>query len=41
MGFKDVAHLEVGFNGWREAGEAGEAVEDVGATSRWVRREPG
>ena len=38
MGFKDVAHLEVGFNGWREAGEA---VEDVGATSRWVRREPG
>ena len=38
MGFKDVAHLEVGFNGWREGGEA---VEDVGATSRWVRRESG
>ena len=38
MGFKDVAHLEVGFNGWREAGEA---VEDVRATSRWVRRESG
>ena len=36
MGFKDVAHLEVGFNGWREAGEA---VEDVRSTSRWVRRE--
>ena len=35
MGFRDVAHLEVGFNGWREGGEA---VEDVGATSRWVRR---
>ncbi len=35
MGFKEVAHLEVGFNGWREGGEA---VEDVGATSRWVRR---
>ncbi len=38
MGFKDVAHLEVGFDGWREGGEA---VEDVGATSRWVRRESG
>ena len=38
MGFTDVAHLEVGFNGWREAGEA---VEDVSATSRWVRRKPG
>ena len=38
MGFKDVAHLEVGFDGWRERGEA---VEDVGATSRWVRRESG
>ena len=36
MGFKDVAHLEVGFNGWREAGEA---VEDVRSTSRWMRRE--
>ena len=38
MGFKDVAHLEVGFNGWRQAGEA---VEDVRATSRWIRRESG
>ena len=38
MGFKDVAHLEAGFNGWREAGEE---VEDVGPTSRWVRRESG
>ncbi|MDE0453234.1 MAG: rhodanese-like domain-containing protein [Gammaproteobacteria bacterium] len=36
MGFTDVAHLEVGFNGWKKAGEP---VEDVGATSRWVRRE--
>ena len=35
MGFTDVAHLEVGFNGWKKAGEP---VEDVGATSRWVRR---
>lgn len=36
MGFTDVAHLEVGFNGWQKAGEP---VEDVRATSRWVRRE--
>jgi rhodanese-related sulfurtransferase len=36
MGFTDVAHLEVGFNGWQKAGEP---VEDVKATSRWVRRE--
>ncbi|MFT7652098.1 MAG: rhodanese-related sulfurtransferase [Limisphaerales bacterium] len=35
MGFKDVAHLEVGFNGWKKAGQA---VEDVAATSKWVRR---
>lgn len=36
MGFKDVAHLDPGFNGWQNAGEP---VEDVRATSRWVRRE--
>ncbi len=36
MGYKDVAHLEAGFNGWKKAG--GE-VEDVSATSRWVRRD--
>ena len=35
MGFKNVAHLEPGFTGWQKAGEA---VEDVSATSRWVRR---
>lgn len=35
MGFSNVAHLEPGFNGWKEAGEA---IEDVAATSRWVRR---
>ena len=35
MGFRNVAHLEPGFAGWQEAGEA---IEDVGATSRWVRR---
>jgi rhodanese-related sulfurtransferase len=35
MGFKDVGHLEVGFNGWKKAG--GE-VKDISATSKWVRR---
>lgn len=35
MGFKNVAHLEAGFTGWQEAGET---IEDVSATSRWVRR---
>jgi rhodanese-related sulfurtransferase len=35
MGFSDVAHLEVGFNGWAQAGEE---VEDVSQSSRWVRR---
>ena len=36
MGFKDVAHLEGGFKVWKESGRS---VEDVSATSRWVRRE--
>ena len=35
MGFEDVAHLEPGFTGWQQAGET---IEDVSATSRWVRR---
>jgi rhodanese-related sulfurtransferase len=35
MGYADVAHLEVGFNGWQKSGAA---VEDVSATSKWVRR---
>ena len=35
MGFKDVAHLEVGFNGWKKAGGA---VEDVASTSKWMRK---
>ena len=35
MGYTNVAHLEVGFNGWNKAG--GE-VQDVSATSKWVRR---
>ena len=37
MGFKDVAHLEAGFAGWEQAGRD---VQDVAATSRWVRRNP-
>jgi rhodanese-related sulfurtransferase len=36
MGYPDVAHLAPGFDGWKAAGEE---VEDVAATSRWVRRE--
>ena len=35
MGFSNVAHLEPGFNGWKEAGEE---IEDAASTSRWVRR---
>ena len=35
MGFTDVAHLEPGFAGWKQAGSP---VEDVASTSRWVRR---
>ena len=36
MGFRDVAHLEGGFKEWKESERS---VEDVSATSRWVRRE--
>jgi rhodanese-related sulfurtransferase len=36
MGFSNVAHVEEGFRGWQEAGQE---IEDVGSTSRWVRRE--
>lgn len=36
MGFTDVAHVEEGFRGWKEAGHP---IEDAAATSRWVRRE--
>jgi rhodanese-related sulfurtransferase len=35
MGFTNVAHLEPGFNGWAKAGEP---VEDVASTSRWMRK---
>ena len=36
MGFTNVAHLDTGFSGWKQAGEP---IEDVASTSRWVRRE--
>ncbi len=36
MGFTDVAHVEEGFRGWKEAGHE---IEDVAGTSRWVRRD--
>lgn len=35
MGFNNVAHLESGFGGWKKAGEP---LEDVSKTSRWMRR---
>ena len=35
IGYTNVAHLEVGFNGWADAG--GEVV-DVTAESKWVKR---
>lgn len=38
MGFGDVAHLEVGFNGWAEAGET---VQETASTSRWMRKPTG
>ena len=35
IGYTNVAHLEVGFNGWADAG--GE-IEDVSADSKWIKR---
>ena len=35
MGYRDVAHLEAGFNGWKKAGEP---VQDVASGSRWMRK---
>lgn len=35
MGFTDAAHLEAGFNGWKKAGEP---VQDVARSSRWMRK---
>lgn len=36
MGFTNVANIDEGFGGWKKAGET---IEDVSKTSRWVRRE--
>ncbi len=38
MGYADVAHLEVGFNGWAKAGEP---VQEVASSSRWMRKPKG
>ena len=35
MGYADVAHLEVGFKGWVDAGRP---TEDVAKKSRWMRK---
>lgn len=35
MGYSDVAHLEAGFNGWKESGRD---VEDTKAKARWMRK---
>lgn len=35
MGYQRVAHLDVGFDGWAQAGQP---VEDQTATSKWIRR---
>ena len=35
MGFTDVAHVEAGFGGWQKAGET---IQNVSETSRWMRR---
>ena len=35
MGFPKVGHLDVGFNGWAKAGEA---VQEVASSSRWMRK---
>ena len=36
LGYTNVAHLEPGFNGWKEQGAE---VEDISETSRWVKRD--
>ena len=35
MGYPDVAHLAVGFNGWAKSGET---VQETASTSRWMRK---
>ena len=36
LGYTNVAHLESGFTGWKDAGEP---VEDVAAGSKWVKQD--
>ncbi|MEM9609216.1 MAG: rhodanese-like domain-containing protein [Actinomycetota bacterium] len=36
LGFTNVAHLEPGFGGWKDADAE---IEDVASTSKWVKRE--
>lgn len=35
MGYTNVAHLAEGFRGWKDSGQS---IDDVAATSRWIRR---
>ena len=35
LGYTNVAHLEPGFTGWKEAGAE---IEDISGTSRWIKR---
>lgn len=35
LGYSNVAHLEPGFNGWRDSGGA---VEDISSAAKWVKR---
>ena len=37
MGYADVAHLDVGFNGWAKSGGT---VQETASTSRWMRKPP-
>jgi rhodanese-related sulfurtransferase len=36
LGYTNLAHLEPGFNGWKDAGAD---VEDITETSRWIKRD--
>lgn len=35
LGYTNIAHLEPGFNGWKDAGAE---IEDITNTARWVKR---
>lgn len=36
LGYTNVAHLEPGFSGWKDADAT---IEDIAATSKWVKRD--